>query len=107
MALPIIAGIFNVLVGLMLVSALVLMGAAIVLYFTRLGTWPTYRDEAIRIMMWAVAILFVLIVLLAVVKFIQTHPAAIMAFLGLLMVVVFVAVGIKVLTAESEPEKDR
>jgi len=43
-------------------------------YFTRLGTWPSDRDLAIKIMEWGVSVLFVLIVILAIVQFFQNYP---------------------------------
>ncbi len=67
-------GLFNVFVGLMLTVALFTYGLGFILWLCRLGTWPTYRTEAIKIMEWSVVILFVLIVLLAIVQFFQYHP---------------------------------
>ena len=52
---------FNVLVGLMLTAAFLSFGTGAVLWAARLGTYPTYRDEGIRYMMWGVVILFVLV----------------------------------------------
>ena len=69
-------GLFNVFVGLMLVGALLTYGIGFVVWCVRLGTWPTYRTEAIKIMEWSVVILFVLVVLLGVVQFFQHHPRA-------------------------------
>lgn len=68
-------GLFNIFVGLLLTLAFLLMGAASVMWVVRLGTTPTYRDEAIDLMQWAVAILFVLVLLLLVVQFVQRHTA--------------------------------
>lgn len=71
-----VVGLFNIFVGLMLVVALLAYGAGFVMWATRLGSWPSPRDEAIHIMMWTPTILFVLVVLLAVVQFLQNHPRA-------------------------------
>lgn len=67
-------GLFNVFVGIMLTVALFTYGLGFILWLCRLGTWPTYRTEAIKIMEWSVVILFVLVVLLAIVQFFQYHP---------------------------------
>jgi len=67
-------GVFNVFVGLMLTAALLIYGVGFVVWLVRLGTWPTYRTEGIKIMEWAVVVLFVLVVLLAIVQFLQYHP---------------------------------
>ncbi len=69
-----VVGVFNVLVGLMLTAALLTYGVAFTMWVIRLGTWPTYRTEAIRAMEWSVATLFTLVVLLAIVQFFQKHP---------------------------------
>lgn len=67
-------GVFNVFVGLMLTLAILTYGLGFSLWLCRLGTWPTYRTEAIKIMEWSVVVLFVLVVLLAIVQFFQYHP---------------------------------
>ncbi|MSU73895.1 hypothetical protein EXS56_02015 [Candidatus Kaiserbacteria bacterium] len=67
-------GLFNVFVGLMLTMAILTYGLGFFLWLCRLGTWPTYRTEAIKIMEWSVVVLFVLVVLLAIVQFFQYHP---------------------------------
>ncbi len=67
-------GIFNIFVGIMLTVALLTYGLGFILWVVRLGTWPTYRTEAIRVMEWSVAIIFILVLLLAIVQFFQLHP---------------------------------
>ena len=69
-------GLFNVFVGLMVTGALLTYGIGFVIWFVRLGTWPTYRTEAIKIMEWSVVILFVLVLLLGIVQYVQNHPRA-------------------------------
>ena len=69
-------GLFNIFVGIMLTVALFTYGLGFILWLCRLGTWPTYRTEAIKIMEWSVVILFVLVVLLAIVQFFQNHRQA-------------------------------
>ncbi|GEM_PF-885936 len=69
-----IIGLFNIFVGLMLTVAILTYGLGFFLWLCRLGTWPTYRTEAIKIMEWSVVVLFVLVVLLAIVQFFQYHP---------------------------------
>ena len=93
-----VVGIFNLLVGLMLTAALLAYGFGFIMWWIRLGTWPTYRTEAIKILEWAVAILFTLIVLLAIVQFFQRHPheatyviSAVVIILVIWMVVYLVA----------------
>lgn len=82
MELSILIGLFNILVGLMLVTSILLMGGGLILWYVRLGTFPTYRDDAIHMMEWSVAILFVLVVLLGIAQFVQTHLALAMMAVG-------------------------
>ncbi len=70
-----IVGLFNIFVGLMLVAAILAYGTGFVMWVTRLGVWPGPRDEAIHVMSWTPAILFTLVVVLAIVQFLQAHPA--------------------------------
>lgn len=69
-------GLFNAFVGLMLVVALLSYGGGFLMWMARLGTWPSYRTEAIKIMEWSVVILFVLVLLLGIVQFFQKHKQA-------------------------------
>jgi len=78
-----VIGLFNIFVGLMLTVALLTYFLGFFLWLCRLGTWPTYRTEAIKIMEWSVVILFVLVVLLAIVQFFQYHPKEASSLFGL------------------------
>ena len=71
-----VTGFFNIFVGLVLTVALVTYGIGAVIWIVRLGTWPSYRTEAIKILEWSVVILFVLVVLLLIVQFFRDHPTA-------------------------------
>jgi hypothetical protein len=82
-------GIFNIFVGLMLTVALLTYALGFVMWVVRLGTWPSYRTEAVKIMEWSVAILFVLVVLLIIVQFFQMHTQA-----GLWILSAIVIIGI-------------
>lgn len=84
-----LVGFLNILAGLMLTVSLLLMGAGIIMWFARLGTVGTYRDEAIEIMHWAVAVLFSLILILLVVQFIQHHTRSAVYLLGFVILGIF------------------
>ncbi|HVU75356.1 MAG TPA: hypothetical protein VHD38_00755 [Candidatus Paceibacterota bacterium] len=92
-----IAGILNIFVGLMLVAAFLLYFGALIGWAIRLGVYPSYRDEMIHLMMWANAVLFVLVVLLAIVHFLQSYLAVasflfgILIFFGVIWLIVQVA----------------
>lgn len=101
-----VAGIFNIVVGLMLVAALLLYGLGMVLWATRLGVWPSYRDEAIVILEWAVSVLFTLILVLTIVRLIQTHIAAASFVLGVLIVFAVIWFVIKVSASAGAEDED-
>lgn len=82
-----VAGIFNIFVGLMLTVALLLYALGFVMWVIRLGTWPSYRTEAVRVLEWSVAVLFVLIVILMIVQFFQRNPTAATYVLSAIVVV--------------------
>ena len=90
-----VVGLFNIFVGLMLTLSVLLMGAGILMWIIRLGTWPTYRDEALVLMEWAVGILFTLILLLLLSQFVQQHTAAAVFILGLIIIGVLVWLGMQ------------
>jgi|SRR3989344_5490887 len=89
------AGLFNIFVGLLLTVSMILMGAGIMMWGVRLGTWPSYRTEAIRLMEWANGILFTLILLLLVSQFVQQHTATAAFILGLAIIGVVAWVAVK------------
>ena len=98
-------GFFNAFVGLMLAAAILAYGTGFVVWLVRLGTWPTYRTEAVKIMEWSVVILFVLLVLLAIVQFFQHHPRAGGMIVSLLVVLVILGVIAYVVANSGEKEK--
>lgn len=91
-------GVFNIFVGLMLTVAILTFGTGFVVWIVRLGTWPTYRTEAVKIMEWAVAILFVLVILLGIVQFFQYHPHAAVYVASFIVIVLILAAVIYVMT---------
>jgi small-conductance mechanosensitive channel len=78
-------GLFNIFVGIMLVMAIIFFVGGLITWAVRLGTLG--RHEGIRLMEWGVAILFVLLILLAIVKYLVIHPSA-------LAIVVSIVVGL-------------
>lgn len=104
--LPEFVGLFNIFVGLMLVAAFLSMGAGLIVWGVRLGTYPTYRDEGIQLMRLAVTILFVLIVLLALAQFVQKHTAAASFAVGLVVFALFAWFLIAVATSKEEEKTD-
>lgn len=99
-----VAGLFNIMVGLMLTLSFLMFFGGLGMWFVRLGTYPTYRDEAIKLMTWAVVILFVLAVLLAVVQFIQQHTALASFLAGIAIVIGVAWVAVKVSQAKGGDE---
>lgn len=106
MELATIVGLFNIMVGLMLVVSALLMCGGFILWYVRLGTFPSYRDDAINIMQWGVAILFVLVVLLGVAQFVQTHTALVMMLIGALIAAGVVYVIATSVTASNGEHKE-
>lgn len=105
-ALSRVAGVFHVVVGLMLVAACLLYGTGMILWFTRLGVWPSYRDEAIEILQWAVAVMFTLIIVLTAVRLIQAHIAAASFLFGVSVVLVVIWFIIKMSASSGEEENE-
>ena len=79
---------FNIFVGLFLTATILLFCTGVFVYFARLGTWPSHRDQAIKILAWAVVMLFVLVVLLAIVQWFERHTKTALFILAFAIVVV-------------------
>jgi hypothetical protein len=90
MDLSTVVALFNIVVGGMLVISILMMFGGLGLWYVRLGTWPTYRDEAIDYMRWGVSVLFVLVVLLGIAQYVQTHMALSMLALGAVVAAIVV-----------------
>lgn len=85
-----LAGLFYIIVGLAVAASVLLMGGGFIMWIARLGTWPTYRDDAIRLMEWGVATLFTLIVVLGIVEFIQTHTSLTLYIVSVVVIVLVI-----------------
>ncbi len=107
LTLPQTIGFFHIAVGIILTGVVLLFVTGFGVYVARFNTWPTHRDSAIRVLEWAVVMLFVLVVVLAVVNAIQHHgdiALPIIAFLILLLVAFF---GIRVFAAAKKAPPPR
>ena len=104
MTVDTIVGLFNIFVGAMLVGAFLFMGGGLIVWWIRLGTWPTYRDEAIEYMQWGVAMLFTLVLLLGIAKSVQEHTREVLLLLGAIGAIA-VAYALVWAFAGGEPEK--
>jgi len=89
---PHVIGLFNIFVGLMLTAAFLFFGTGFIVYIVRLGT--VHREQGIRIMEKGIITLFVLVVLVALVRFFQSHPVyATLLLSGLVTVaIVFIVI---------------
>jgi len=105
MALTLIqaVSIFNLFVGLFLVATLIVFGSGAFVYFTRLGTWPSHRDTAIKVLEWGLAMLFVLVVLLGIVQFFQRYPRQ---SLFVVAVVIILAIAIFIVRTAAGKKKE-
>ncbi len=105
-ALSRVVGLFNAFVGLMLTAAILSYCVGFVVWIIRLGTWPTYRTEAIKIMEWSVVILFVLVVLLAIVQFFQNHPQTAAYVVSTIAILLIAGIILFLATKGVEKEKE-
>src|SRR3989344_1974550 len=82
-----ISGLFYVSVGILLAFTLGIFVVGIGIWIARFNTWPSHRETAIRILEWAVSMLFVLILLIALVCFIQRHSTIALSILGFIAII--------------------
>ncbi|MDO8522161.1 MAG: hypothetical protein Q7S08_02650 [bacterium] len=81
-------GFLNIFVGLFLTLALILYGAAVIVYFTRYGT--PHRDESLKLVEVGLTILFILIVMLGIVQYFQSHPGNMAYIIGTIVFVLVI-----------------
>lgn len=91
--------------GLMLVISFLLFFGGLGMWFVRLGTWPTYRDQAIDMMTWGLAVLVVLAILLMVVQFVQKNQGLAMFAIGVAIVIAVAFLAVKVSQAKGDGEE--
>ena len=99
-----ILGLFHIVSGLLLTFILLTFLTGIGLYVARLNTWPSHREFAIRVLQWAVAMLFVLIILIAVVNLFQRYTGTALTILAFIIVIA-VAVLIVRMAAQSKKKE--
>ena len=102
-----ITDLFNIFAGLMLTMSILLFFGGLGVYFTRLGTWPSDRDLAIKIMEWGVSVLFVLIVILAIVQFFQNYPKVATTVVGTIVALAILGLVIYVAANTGSKKKEK
>ncbi|OGG58044.1 hypothetical protein A2853_00940 [Candidatus Kaiserbacteria bacterium RIFCSPHIGHO2_01_FULL_55_17] len=87
LTLPQVVGLFHIVVGFLLTFTVLIFVVGFSVYVARFNTWPSHRDAAIRGLEWAVTMLFVLLVVLAIINAIQNHGAIALPILAFVVIV--------------------
>ena len=98
-----VLGMFNVVVGLMLVSSILLFGMGFGTWMVRLGRKD--RDEGIDNMGKGLTVLFVLIVLLTIVQFFQKHTDAALYVIAFVFFIIIAAIVITIIRTPAKEEE--
>ena len=85
-----ILGYLEIFVGLFLTASIIIFVGAVIVYFTRYGT--PRRGDVFPFMEWAIAIVFVLIVLLGLIEFFREHTKTALYVLGVIFFFLFVKI---------------
>ncbi|MEK7068815.1 MAG: hypothetical protein AAB947_00365 [Patescibacteria group bacterium] len=101
-----VLGLFHIVVGILLVFTLAVFATGVSLWVSRLNTWPSYRETAIITLEWAVAMLFVLILLVALVYFVQRHSATALTILGVIVIIGILIILISIFAGQKEKKPD-
>lgn len=95
-------GLFNIVAGLLLVAALLTFGGGLVSYFGRLAL--AKRDESLITMQWGVRLMFVLVLMLGIVEFIQLHTALVLQLLAVAVLIGLIYTIMLVVKSSGESE---
>ncbi|MBI5470086.1 hypothetical protein HY968_02075 [Candidatus Kaiserbacteria bacterium] len=98
-------GLLNVLVGLMLVAAILFFVGGFIGWITRLGL--TGREQGLQFMSWGVSILFVLVIGLGLIRFVQFHTQLVLMLLALALVALAAYVAIQIARSSGEAEETK
>jgi hypothetical protein len=90
--ISILLGLFNVFAGVMVVASFLAFMGGFVRYLVLLGT--ERRKEGLVLMVWGIVILFVLVVLLAIVNFLQGPLFFILAAAAAIFVCIVIVLSI-------------
>ena len=99
-----VVGLFNVAVGVMFAIAVTTFFGGLISYVVYFGNFE--REKGVGIMEWGVSILFVLVVLLGIVGFLQNHAGVTNVIAGLIVVVAVAWVVFTVATTEQAAPKE-
>jgi hypothetical protein len=100
-----VVGFLNVMAGLILVAAILFFVGGFIGWITRLGL--TGRDDGIYYMRWSVYLLFVLVVGLALINFVQFHTQLVLAILGVVIVLVLAWVILQIAASSGGDEETK
>ncbi len=103
-SLSAVLGLFNIIVGLMLVAAFLMFFGGLAGYLSRLGL--VGREQGLHYMNWGVTILFVLIILVGIVQFLQFHPEILFAIIAFVVIAGIIWIVIKSMQESAEAEHD-
>lgn len=102
---PGIVGLFNIIAGFMFVASIATFVGGIISYMVDFGNQE--RLKGIHLMEWGVAILFVLVVLLGAVQFVQSHQGTANVIVATIVIIGAAAIVLMVLTDSPPPEKKK
>lgn len=97
-------GLINIVIGLMLVAAFLLYFSGLMAFITRLGLKS--RDQGLSLMNWGVVVLFVLVVLLGIMRYVQFHPEIVFFIVAILVIGFGIWAFVQSSRASAEAEKE-
>lgn len=82
-----IAGLFHMVFGLFIVFTFLIFGAGVSIWAARFNTWPNHRDQAIKVLQWAVGLIFILMLLVGLVQFVQRYTSIALTILAAIVII--------------------
>ena len=97
-------GLFDLVAGLLLVAAILTFGGGLATYFGRLGL--AVREESILTLEWGVRLLFVLVLMLGLVQYVQNHTAVVLELLAILILIGLGYLALTIVQTPHTPPED-
>lgn len=104
LTVPQLLGYFEIVMGLFVAISVVVFVGALIVYFIRLGT--VHREDTFVYMYFSITTVFILSIILAVIKFLQTHTAITLYVIATIIFIIAATIIIRIASIKTEEKRE-